>query len=185
MPASSLRHGLDQLELPASIVAIGAFDGVHRGHQELIRNAAREASVRAIPLVVYTFDPPPRAFFDGAAVLTPLEEKLERLSDLGVGHVIVAPFCLDYARRSAETFMGELRRLGAEEIWVGADFRFGFKRSGGVDMLATEFSVSVMPTVQCSQHQAISSSRIRELLARGATEQASELLGRPLPAQAT
>lgn len=152
------------LQLDASILAIGAFDGVHRGHQKLIASAVKSARTQGCDAVVYTFDTPPKAFFAGARVLTPVEEKLRRIALLGAQHTVCARFNRDYAARSTDDFMDELSRLAPREIWVGADFRFGAKSAGNVDLLATRFNVKVLDAVRCSAGQIISSTRIRELL---------------------
>lgn len=119
------------LKLPASVVTIGAFDGVHRGHQALIRRAKDRAVLLGVPAVVYTFDPPPRAFFQAALILMPPAEKLRRLEGLGVNHVVLASFDTEYATRGPQAFLDELEALSPREVWVGCDFRFGGRREGG------------------------------------------------------
>jgi riboflavin kinase/FMN adenylyltransferase len=175
-------HPPDTLHLPRSVVAIGAFDGLHLGHVALLSGAVGRARELGVPAVVYTFDPPPRAHFEQAQILMPIAEKLRRLAALGVGHVVVAPFDDAYARRTPAHLIGELQALGAGEVWVGEGFRFGARRSGDIDLLGRSFAVQVHPTVLCSQRRPISSSRVRELLASDAYERASELLGRPVHA---
>jgi riboflavin kinase/FMN adenylyltransferase len=171
-------HRASRLRLTESVVTIGAFDGVHRGHQALLRATARRARELGLPAVAYTFDPPPRAHFTGACVLSPLPDKLARLEQAGITHAVVAAFTDEYARRPPEQFVGELRGLGAVEIWVGEDFRFGARRRGDPELLAQCFTVELFPAVLCEARQAISSSRVRELLAAGAVDDASALLGR-------
>ena len=94
-----------QIALPGSVAAIGAFDGVHRGHQHLIRAAIRDARARGVPSVVWTFDPPPKVFFGRARQLVALDQKLARIGLLGPDWIVVAPFHAAYARRSAEAFL--------------------------------------------------------------------------------
>ncbi|MEW6638219.1 MAG: FAD synthetase family protein [Actinomycetota bacterium] len=163
--------------LPGSVVTIGAFDGVHRGHQALIGRAVDRARELDVPAVVYTFDPPPRAYFQGAPVLTPLARKIRRLRVLGPGYVVVAGFDAGYAARSAEDFLEELAALNPSEVWVGVDFRFGRGGAGDVDALATRFRTRSFEPVQCGEGEVISSSRVRRLLAQGATGEARALLG--------
>ena len=170
-------HRASTLRLTESLVTIGAFDGVHRGHQALLQATARRARELGLPAVAYTFDPPPRAHFTGARVLSPLPEKLAGLAQAGITHAVVAAFTDEYARRAPEQFISELRELGAVEIWVGEDFRFGAGRRGNPELLARCFAVEVFPAVLCEARRAISSSRVRELLAAGAVEDASALLG--------
>ena len=92
------------LRLPGSIVVIGAFDGVHVGHQKVIGGAVRASRSLDLPAVVYTFDPPPKALFSGAKVLTDIDEKLRRLSLLAPDYAIVASFDRDYATRPSGGF---------------------------------------------------------------------------------
>jgi riboflavin kinase/FMN adenylyltransferase len=171
-------HDAGSLHLDQSIVTVGAFDGVHRGHQALLQATARRAVQRDAASVAYTFDPPPRTHFRGEPVLTQLEEKLEHLAEAGITYAVVARFTDHYARRPAADFLDELVQLGATEIWVGADFRFGAGRRGGPELLAERFTVKVFPTVLCAGRVPISSSRVRDLLAREAYADASALLGR-------
>jgi riboflavin kinase/FMN adenylyltransferase len=172
----------DTLRLPGSVVAVGAFDGMHLGHQSLLSGTVQRACALGVPAVAYTFDPPPRAHFAGVRILTPLEEKLTRLGELGITYAVVAPFDDAYARRGPETLIDELRALGAQEVRVGEGFRFGAGRGGDIDLLSRSLTVHVHPTVLCSQRRPISSSRVRDLLARSAYDHASELLGRPVEA---
>ncbi len=158
--------------MSASVIAIGAFDGVHRGHQELILNARRQAESLQVPLVLYTFDPPPKVYFQKVRLLTPLPEKLDRLSRLGAQHVVVAPFDSQYASREAGQFFDELQELNPKGIWIGSDFRFGINRTGNVDLLREQFSVHMLELVLCKSGEVISSSRIRQLF-----NEANKLLG--------
>lgn len=169
------------LALNASVVAIGAFDGVHMGHQKVIGSAVASAKSMNCPSVVYTFDTPPKAFFAGAQVLTSVEEKLRKIEMLGASCAVVAKFDRDYAARSADAFMDELAQLNPQEIWVGADFRFGAKSAGDVALLATRFNVKVHDAVRCEKGQVISSTRIRGLLDRDPPS-ANLLLGHLVPA---
>jgi FAD synthase len=119
---ATIMRASRELRLPGSIVVIGAFDGVHLGHQKVIRGAVGASGSLAVPAVVYTFDPPPKAVFSGAKVLTDIDEKLRRLSLLAPDYAIVASFDRDYATRPAEDFISELMLLNPIEVWVGADF---------------------------------------------------------------
>ena len=154
-------------------VAVGTFDGVHRGHLHVIE-AAREVGLRT---AVVTFDPHPRAVLGGPVeLLTTLERRLELLSDAGVDDVLVLPFDEELAALSAEDFAEQmLRGIGAETIAAGATFRFGRGREGDLDLLARlGFDVRKVPLLGN-----VSSSRVRELLHAGEPEQAAALLGRP------
>ncbi|WP_066255255.1 FAD synthetase family protein [Neobacillus drentensis] len=170
-------HTYDTLQLSASIVAIGGFDGVHKGHQKLIDSARRHAEKLQLHFVVYTFDPPPRVFFQEVRLLTPLPEKLNRLRRLGVQHVVIAPFDTLYASRKAEEFHDELQKLNPLGIWVGNNFKYGVKRKGNVDLLKEEFAVHILEPVRCASGEIISSSRIRKLFEDKIQSEAKQLLG--------
>lgn len=165
------------LELTGSVVTIGAFDGVHRGHQALIREATRRAREMNKASVVYTFDPPPRKYFQNARVLTPLPEKLRKVEALGVDYVVVAGFDDACANRPVSSFIGELSSLNPEEVLVGPDFRFGCGREGDVSTLAEHFRTRILEPLRCRAGKPVSSSRVRDLLSCGAFSEASELLG--------
>ena len=168
-----------QIALPASMVAIGAFDGVHRGHQQLIGTMVAEARAAALPSVVWTFDPPPKVVFGRATLLSPLAERLAKIARLGPDHIVVASFTAAYAARSAERFIADLARIGPRRIHVGADFRFGARQTGDVALLRRHFEVAVASPVVCAGGEAISSSRIRALRAAGRGSDAAGLLGQP------
>ncbi|TMW70605.1 FAD synthetase [Alteribacter natronophilus] len=162
------------------MMAIGAFDGVHRGHQELIGKMVRSSRKHRIPSAVFTFDPPPKAFFRSVKVISPLEEKIRRIQSLGVDYVIVARFCEDYISRSAAQFLCDLSVFNPKEVHVGRDFRFGRNREGDVAMLNRQFSVCECRTIFCSRGTTISSTRIRGLLEAGKNQEAVSLLGWPV-----
>jgi FAD synthase len=165
------------LRLPGSGVSIGAFDGVHRGHQALIRHAVKRADRLGVPSVAYTFDPPPKAFLHGAPILTPLPEKVRRLEALGLDHAVVALFDEDYAARGTEDFLKEITALNPVEVWVGPNFRFGSEKGGDPETLGARFPTRSFEPVLCGGGKVISSSRVRALMARGAHGEARELLG--------
>jgi len=169
-----------------TVVALGNFDGVHRGHQAAIAQLA--ALGGGIPTVV-SFDPHPREFFSGQPRLwlTPLPEKAQCLGALGVAQLVVLPFDESLARRSAAEFIEILQdQLQAQGICVGEDFRFGWQRQGTVADLRRVWGdrLRVLPA---QTHRStpddppvrISSSAIRTALERGEMELAKELLGRP------
>lgn len=170
-------HPYQTLQLPKSIVAIGAFDGVHKGHQKLIESAWNQAQILNIPLVVYTFDPPPRVHFQQALQLTTVDEKVGRLNKMGVDHVIIAPFDSVYASRAAEKFYEEIEQIHPQGIWVGTDFRFGAGRKGDIHSLGERFNVHTLEPVCCPKGEVISSSRIRKLIMENMQQKAEQLLG--------
>ena len=154
-------------------VAIGTFDGVHRGHLRVIE-AARKAGLRA---AVVTFDPHPRAVLGGQVeLLATLERRLELLGAAGVEDVLVLRFDERLAGLSAAEFAERiLRGIGAEAVAAGETFRFGRGREGDLGLLERlGFDVRRVPLVEN-----VSSSRIRQLVHAGETERAAGLLGRP------
>lgn len=171
-------HGENQLKLTQSVVTIGAFDGIHRGHQTLIKKAKSRADYYRVPLVVYTFDPPPKVFFQNQNLLTSLPEKKEFLEDLGVTHTIFASFDKSYASRTVQQFINELSDLNPVEIWVGPEFNFGKKKSGTIQDLDRAFTAYQHPVIRCSKGEVISSTRIRKLMKENEIEEAYSLLGR-------
>lgn len=163
--------------MPSSVVAIGAFDGVHRGHQRVISQAVKRSKKYNVPTVVYTFDPSPRSYFQGARILTTIEKKIEHIQRLGVDHVVIARFDETYINRTPASFIDELTNISPLEIHVGRDFRFGKNRSGDVDLLAEHFQLQLTESVCCPGGTIISSTRIRNLLSQGNIQEATFLLG--------
>lgn len=170
-------HQTESLTLPGSVVAIGAFDGVHRGHQTVIREMVKTSRSEGVPSVVYTFYPPPRAYFQGAQILTKSDEKVRLLKGLGVDHVVMAKFDKNYLKRSADNFIRELSTINPKLVLVGDDFKFGHKRAGDVSLLKEYFTVQSIHPICCPEGERISSTRIRELILQGKQEQALPLLG--------
>jgi len=170
-----------------SVVCVGAFDGVHRGHRALLARVRERADALALAPLAITFEPIPREFFArGAPVprLTGAREKLELLFDAGTSTLLSLRFDEKLASMPAEAFIDEILvvRAGVHELWVGADFRFGHARRGDVDMLREfgarrGFSVEVMPEVRAGGARA-SSSAIRAQLAAGEFDAAVLGLGR-------
>lgn len=173
---------------PSPAVTIGNFDGVHRGHHALIHAAARWAAPRGGHTVVLTLDPHPARLLDherAPATLTTLEQKGELVAALGVDAFVVLPFTAELARLPAEEFVRRVlvEALGARMVVVGVDFRFGHQRQGDVVSLERlgaqhRFGVQAVPPV-LHEGRPVSSSRVREALARGDVEEARALLGRP------
>jgi len=163
--------------LAASVLTIGAFDGVHRGHQRLLAKTKERAERRGVPFAVYTFDPPPKVFFGRGQMLTTLEEKLYRLECLGADHVIVGRFNEDYMKKDVTDFIDELHDVNPLEIWEGPNFRFGKGRKGTLDLLKQHFRIGVLHPVECSEKEMISSTRIRQLVEAGEYLRAEHLLG--------
>jgi riboflavin kinase/FMN adenylyltransferase len=169
----------DELEPARRAVAIGTFDGVHRGHVRVLE-AALAAGLRS---GVVTFDPHPRSFF-GAEVqlLSTLERRLELLEQLGIEDVLVCEFDDELAALPAEEFAESvLRPSGVEVVAAGDGFRFGRGREGDLPLLERlGYDVRRVPLVDN-----VSSSHIRALLAAGDVGRAAHLLGRPAEVEGT
>lgn len=160
-------------------VAIGTFDGVHLGHQAVIRAAADAGST---PTVV-TFHPHPRtAFGNRVSLLATLERRLELLAEHGIEETLVVEFTPELASVSPEDFARDyLTAIGAEVVITGTGFRFGRERSGDCALLRSlGFDAREVPLVE-----GISSTKIRLLAAAGEIEGAAQLLGRPLEMDGT
>ena len=169
----------EQLPHKPRAVALGTFDGVHRGHRRVI-----EAALAAdLAPAVVTFDPHPRvAFGNEVRLLSTLERRLELIAGLGVEDILVIEFDLDVAALAPEEFAERvLRTLGAEVVVAGANFRFGRGRSGDLALLRRlGFDARPVPLVE-----GISSSAIRALIAAGEVERAADGLGRPVEVEGT
>lgn len=173
--------------LTGSVVTLGNFDGIHRGHQALIGGAVSDSKQIGVRSVVLTFEPHPlRVLAPERApklILAP-KDKMQILQSLGVDVVAVQHFDLAFAKRSAEEFVSDLlvRRLKARKIWVGRDLRFGQGRKGTVDDLIRwgrdlAFDVAVVEPILV-QGNRVSSSRIRELVSKGRVDEVKDMLGR-------
>lgn len=167
-----------ELTLKSSVMTIGAFDGLHRGHQALIRNAVKRANELGVPSVVYTFDPPPRVFFQKKQLLMTVDEKVELLKQYGVDYVVIASFNKVYANRTPLQFLKEIKQYNPLEIIVGSNFTFGKDKQGDIHLLVKHYDVIVHPAIVCEAGKVISSTRIRELLKQSKFEKAESLLGR-------
>jgi riboflavin kinase/FMN adenylyltransferase len=162
-------------------VAIGVFDGVHLGHQAVIDDAG----------TVLTFDPHPLEIIHPEAapkLIMPFEVKRDVIDGLGVDELVVIPFDKEFSKLSAEDFIEQvlIQRLGAKQVSVGENFRFGAKAKGDPEMLASrpEFETRVVPLVEVDG-ETVSSSRVRALVAAGDVEQAMHCLGAPFMVEGT
>ena len=177
------RH-LHQADGCPLALAIGNFDGMHLGHQALLRRLVEVARAQNLKSAVMTFEPHPREFFTPAQApsrLTSLREKLELFAEAGVEYVYVCHFNQRFAQLTAEAFMQDILRdsLNAKAILVGDDFKFGAKRKGSVvDFQRAGFQLVSLPDVTLHGKR-VSSTAIREALAAGRLDEAAALLGRP------
>ena len=174
------------------VVALGNFDGVHLGHQVVVRRAVGEARARGSHAVAATFDPHPRAVLRPGSepkLLTVLEVREELLLGCGVDEVRVIRFNLELSKKSPRDFVREvlIGELGAGVVVVGENFRFGYKASGSVVDLERHmreaggeaYAVPTYVLESSDSGEAINSTRIRMLLDNGEAREAARLLGRP------
>jgi riboflavin kinase / FMN adenylyltransferase len=183
-------YGLD--EVPAdwgpSVVTIGVFDGVHRGHQGIVERAAEAGRELGLPVVAITFDPHPDEVVRPGShppFLCSARRRAELLAGLGADAVCVLPFTLEFSRLDPDEFVRTVlvERLHAALVVVGEDFRFGHKAAGDVALLAKlgekyDFSTEGLPLLG-DDGAPISSTSIRHMLADGDVAAAAKALGRP------
>jgi riboflavin kinase/FMN adenylyltransferase len=184
-----LFHGTDNAEIVRpTVLTLGVFDGLHLGHQLIMRTVVERAlSLDAMPTVI-TFDPHPRAVLHpetAPPLLQTFDQKIEALGVLGIEQTIVIRFTQEFAHLGAEDFLHDLvyERLQAREVYLGRGFAFGRGREGNIELLEKMsarlgFYAAEVPEVQLRRKR-ISSSRIRELLKEGRVNLARRMLGRP------
>ncbi len=175
--------------IAGTVVTVGTFDGVHRGHLDVIARLVARSRETALPSVVVSFDPHPLEIVNptaAPALLTTVDEKLEVLAETGVNYFVVLPFTHRLANLSAEEFVeGVLRRrFRMTELLIGHDHGLGHRRAGNVAVLQAlaekgPFRVSVIPPVSLDDGQHVSSTAIRRSVAGGDLDRAREGLGRP------
>ncbi len=184
-----LIDGIEKLKerYPYPVIAIGNFDGVHLGHQTIFKMLVKKADQMNGTSIVCTFEPHPLRIIAperAPKLLTPFKEKINLIKASGVDIVICVNFTKEFAHIKAENFAEEVlcKTLGAKEIYIGSNYRFGKGRKGSSELLKEMgkecgFKVSVIDEIQLNG-SSISSSRIRTLIARGRIEEASKFLGR-------
>ncbi|HJZ49555.1 MAG TPA: bifunctional riboflavin kinase/FAD synthetase [Roseiflexaceae bacterium] len=184
-----LVHGLlHSINEHATVMTIGAFDGVHRGHQHLIGSTVRRARELGCQSAVLTFDPHPDLVIHpdrDRLYLTSLEERAELIAGLGADLLIVMRFTRETMGLSAHEFMSQVRgAVALRELWIGWDFALGRKREGDLARLRQigqqlGYTVHPVDAFVLADGTPISSTRIRSTLAAGDLESAAMLLGRP------
>ncbi|RQW63062.1 bifunctional riboflavin kinase/FAD synthetase [Vibrio viridaestus] len=176
---SSSHHGC--------VMTIGNFDGVHLGHQAVLKQVSLKAKELGLPSVVMTFEPQPMELFaqdKAPARLTRLRDKYVQLNKLDIDRLLCVNFNRQFANLDAETFISDLlvRRLGVKFLVIGDDFCFGKGRKGGFAMLqeaGEKYGFDVVNTKSfCVESSRVSSTAIREALAHNQLSAASEMLGR-------
>ncbi|MGB7539983.1 MAG: riboflavin biosynthesis protein RibF [Anaerolineales bacterium] len=189
-------ESIERAELRGVYLAIGSFDGLHRGHRHLLEKMTRAAQEDGAPAVVMTFFPHPRIVLGQASrlearrddgppfrYLIPLEERLRLLREFPLEAVIVQPFTTAFSQIPAAGFLSTLKtRLGLRSLWCGPNFSLGHRREGNVAYLtekgaAQDFSLNVVPPLADAAGP-IASNRIRQALSTGDVVQAAGLLGR-------
>ena len=182
-------HGTENANiLRPTVLTLGVFDGLHLGHQEIMKTVVRRArDVRAVATAI-TFDPHPRAvLFPESAppLLQTLDQRLANFEVLGIQQAIVIPFTREFATQDAAEFLRSVvhDRLHAREVYLGKGFAFGKDRGGNIDLLRKMseelgFFADEVPEV-CLRGHRISSSKIRKQLAAGHVNLTRRMLGRP------
>ncbi len=178
---------LTALNLPGSCVTVGAFDGIHLGHQSLLHPLISYALNQSLPVVMVTFDPIPSVFFQRGgnqkSIILP-SERAELLRDSGIDSLVTLQFNNEFAGQSAFDFLLQMKAaLNFESLWVGTDFSLGNKRKGTTEVLREisgelDFSLRVIPKFEMDG-DVVSSTRIRRLLTEGYLPEANKLLGYP------
>ena len=194
MEVSYLDKGMKAGQLCAA--TIGFFDGVHQGHQYLLRRLVDEARQAGLQSCVITFDRHPRQVLQAdycPRLLTTFEERIELLSKTGIDRCVILPFSSEMAALSAKDFMKDIlqERIGVKRLYIGYDHRFGHNRSEGfedyvrygeemgMEVLQNDAFVLPPSTDEEAEQQSVSSSSIRKALQQGNVDQASKLLGYP------
>jgi riboflavin kinase/FMN adenylyltransferase len=174
-----IAHAPSQLERRPRAVAIGTFDGVHRGHRSVLR-AAIDSGLE--PTVI-TLDPHPRVVLGNRVdVIATLERRLELLAAAGVADTLVAAFTPEFMRLSPDEFIATyLTSIGAEAVAVGEDFRFGHRRSGSLETLVAA-GLELLPVTEV---EGVSSTAIRDAVRDGELADAARMLGRPFELDGT
>lgn len=179
-------HSLEEVNLQDSWLTVGVFDGVHRGHQQIIQKLTTGAHANELPAVVLTFDPHPASVLGGHEIkcLTLPDERADLLGQLGVDVVITEPFTRELSSVTAHDFMSRItRQLGLKHLLIGYDFALGKGREGNTTRLTEigaelDYRVEVISALS-DESGVISSTSIRKLIEVGNVSEAARLLGRP------
>lgn len=194
MSALKIYHGLGDKRLKprARSVAIGVFDGVHRGHRAILSGAIQAAKRRGLSPMVVTFHPHPQAVLrmeKRPAILLSLPHRLRLFEEIGVREVVLVRFNKAFSRIPHEIFLKKLHRIGMRALCVGSDFRFGCGGKGDAAYLKRaastgNFALRLVRPLK-DQKDTISSTHIRKLIEKGELEKAGRMLGRPVSVYGT
>lgn len=178
-------HNLDKLPtLTNAVATMGSFDGVHCGHQELLRRTANLAKERNAESVVITFDPHPRYVLGTGGnmkLITTLDEKLYLFECAGIDNVIVVNFTREFSEKSPSEFIEEVAAAGVKCMVVGYNHRFGHKKEGDFNYLEShcvDMEIHMVEQQQMSQSK-VSSTIIRQKVALGMMDKATQMLAHP------
>jgi riboflavin kinase/FMN adenylyltransferase len=188
-----VRHLNADIEFKNPILTLGTYDGVHLGHQEIIRSLVNRAKMENKESVLFTFDPHPRKVLYpesySVKLIDTVDEKLQKLQDLGLDTVILFPFTKDFSRLSAMEFVRDVlvNQIGVSEMHIGYDHHFGKNREGSFQELQElgelyNFQVFQLPAIALEE-TTISSTKIRNAILEGKIEYASEMMGKPFVLQ--
>lgn len=181
-------HSLEETNLQKSYLTVGVFDGVHRGHRQIITKLVDDAHAKNSPAVVLTFDPHPASVLTGKEIrlLTTPDERADMLDSLGVDAVITQRFTRDLSTVSAFEYVSSLKQhLGLSHLLIGYDFALGKGREGNAPRLTEigktlNYTVEVVPALS-DESGVISSTEIRKLISVGNVSEANKLLGYKYP----
>ncbi|MCR6638948.1 MAG: bifunctional riboflavin kinase/FAD synthetase [Sporocytophaga sp.] len=175
-------------KLPNAIVTIGTFDGVHLGHRKILNRLKETSKEENGESVVITFWPHPRKVLQGVdsfKLLLTLDEKIEMIASCGIDHLLLIPFTKEFSSTTSEDFIQKILidKIGTKKLVIGYDHKFGKNREGSFEYLKENasrigFQVEEIPREDI-EHNAISSTAIREALSKNNVSKASTLLGRP------
>lgn len=180
-----------QAKIPNHVIALGFFDGFHKGHKTVIMEAKKIAQQRQLPLAVMSFFPHPKSVLSNGKVdveyLMPLEQKEQQLAMLGVDYFFIVEFTMDFAALSPEQFIQDyVLGLGSKHVVCGYDYTYGKKGAGNASTLKVHgkgnLEVTVVQKVDLCGEK-VSSTRIRELLSEGNVAFITELIGEPYSVQ--
>ncbi len=180
-------HSIQKEELPPMAMALGFFDGVHAGHQQVIETAKNIAAERNWKSAVMTFDPHPSVVLgkkhEKIQYITPLEEKIRMIEHLGIDHLFVIRFTSDFANLEPQQFVDQyIIGLNVQHVVAGYDFTYGRCGNGTMDTLPMHsrhlFAITKVDKLAYDGEK-VSSTKIRCLLTEGQIEEANRLLGRP------
>ncbi len=179
----------DEFSMPANIMTIGTFDGVHLGHRKILEEMKQLAQERALQTVVVTFDPHPRKILypqgDPLYVLTSMDEKIALFEAIGIDHLFVVEFSFEFSSMQADEYVEKfiIKNFSPETLVIGYDHKFGWNRTGDYDMLDYYAKKDAFELIQIDQHKIqdakISSTVIRLAIQQGDIKSANEKLGYP------